>query len=434
MQEFSKGYTLDFGKFCPISDSEITTDILNSKGVYLKKMSRTKSNFHTWLYSQDSQFKDEGYLSQHIDEYDNYRKIFNKKTDQELVHFQADQYQILKSILEKVENYLSTPSSPIAPTAAPTFSSKEQDYLNIKGLGTGEYKDIIQKVQEDIYNIIWTKRDESAYMDKCREVNNRLHGIYNQQDKTAFHNSIYGNAFLAMKGWALGYLENIWSGNHHSIALDRNVEGFLNTAFKIPASVIVGKITGDKNSMGVLDLMLTMIVPWTKRSKRAMLKAGFNENQNYNARRIVISLLLIASIASVWLCLRPSDDDDDEPNVYEGLLYYLAYRAMLEQEVFIEAGTTIVESGSLLDAMPTGIAALYDLCTLMWQGIGAIVTDEDSDFYHQNDSSSDRYEEGDTKFWVHLQRLIPYWKSVWGLEHPYEAVDNYEFGRKMRTR
>lgn len=437
MNDFSKGYTLAFNKFCPLSDSKITSDVLNSEGVYLKKMSRSKDNFHKWLYTQDAQFKDKGYLSQHIDEYDNYRKEFNKKTDQELVKFQASQYQVLKDILEKVENYLAKAANPITGAVAPVFTNDEQNYLDIKGLSLGDYQNIITKVQKDIYNIIWTKRDESAYMDKCREINNRLHGIYNQQDKTAFHNSIYGNAFLAMKGWALGYLENMWSGNIHSIALGKNTEGFLQTALKIPASVICGKATKSK-SMSVLDMMITMVAPWTKRSKRAMLKAGFSESQNYNARRMATALMIISSLAALWLCCRPSEDDDDEPSVYEGLLYYLAYRAMLEQEVFIEAWTTMVESGSLLDAMPTGGAALFDFCNLMWQGIGAIVVDEEDDenstFYYSNDSDSERYEAGDTKFGVHLQRLIPYWKSMWALEHPYEAVDNYEFGRKMRTR
>lgn len=439
--EYKKGKTLDFEKLCPIDASEITSDALDSQGVYLKKMSRSKSDFLTWLYAQDVQFKDEGYLSQHRDEYDNYRSQFAKKSDQELVDFQASQYQTLKSILKKVETYLSSTPSPLtgAPVA-PTFTQAEQDYLNVKGLGTGEYKNIIQAVQEDIYNTIWTKRDESQYMDRCREINNRLHGIYNQQDKTAFHNNIFGNAFLAMKGWALGYLEQMWSGNHHSIALGRNVEGFVNTALKVPASVIVGKIMGRK-SMSITDMMLTMLIPWTKRSKKAMLQAGFSENQYYNTKRMGMALVLISSIGMLFLMLKlhhdeaKDDDAEDELSVYEGLLYYLAYRTMLEQEVFIEASTTFIESGSLLDAVPTGVAALADLTNLIWQGVGALVTDEDNaNFYYQSNEAHGRYEEGDAKFWNHLYRLIPYYKSVWNIEHPYEAVDNYEFGRKMRTR
>jgi len=30
---------------------------------------------------------------------------------------------------------------------------------------------------------LWTQADESALMDKGREINNRLHGIYNKQDR-----------------------------------------------------------------------------------------------------------------------------------------------------------------------------------------------------------------------------------------------------------
>lgn len=88
-----------------------------------------------------------------------------------------------------------------------------------------------------------------------------------------------------------------------------------------------------------------------------------------------------------------------------------------------------------MDTVPTGIAALMDIWNLVYQGLGAIVSDEDnSTFYYQSDDTKDRYEKGDTKFGQHLSRLVPYWKSWWALQHPYEARDNYEFGRKMKTR
>ena len=45
-----------------------------------------------------------------------------------------------------------------------------------------------------------------------------------------------------------------------------------------------------------------------------------------------------------------------------------------------------------------------------------------------------KYEKYDSKFEKHLERVVPYWKSWWAIEHPYEAADNYEFGRKLRTR
>ena len=433
--EYSKGSTIEFERLNPLDSSQITSDAIEAKGVYLKDLPRSTENFHVWLYAQDSQFADNGYRSQHMDEYDNYRKIFNSLNKKDLIAFQSKRFAMLKSILEKVEKRIST-ASPLA--AVPVYTTEEQEYLKLKGIGTGEYKDIMKEMQEDIYKIIWTKSDESGYMDKCREINDRLHGIYNQQDKTAMHQSIYGNAFLAMKGWALGYIENMWSNNHYSIALDKNVEGYLNTVAKVIIST--AKAKGFKKvgqNMSLMDVMISTIAPWTKRSKRAMLEAGFTEEQNFNMRRFAASLLIMAILATLKGITAPPDKDDDEeePSVLAGLVHYLSYRTFLEQEAFLEAYNTYIESGSLMDTVPTGIAALMDIWNLVYQGLGAIVTDEDnSTFYYQDDDIKERYEEGDTKFGQHLSRLIPYWKSWWALQHPYEARDNYEFGRKMKTR
>jgi hypothetical protein len=42
----------------------------------------------------------------------------------------------------------------------------------------------LSKIRELLSNMVWSQVDESDFMDKAREVNNRLHGIYNSQDKT----------------------------------------------------------------------------------------------------------------------------------------------------------------------------------------------------------------------------------------------------------
>ena len=72
---------------------------------------------------------------------------------------------------------------------------------------------------------------------------------------------------------------------------------------------------------------------------------------------------------------------------------------------------------------------------LTYEGVGALVADEtDSEFFYQKDSKDGRYNKYDSKFEHHLERLVPYWKSWWAIQHPYEATDNYEFGRKLRTK
>jgi hypothetical protein len=93
------------------------------------------------------------------------------------------------------------------------------------------------------------------------------------------------------------------------------------------------------------------------------------------------------------------------------------------------------ESADLPQEKLQKLSALWDVMTFGYEGYGAVFgSTEDKDFYYQKDDRKDRYEEGDTKFYHHLIRLTPYWKSWWALWHPYDAADNYNFGRKLRVR
>ena len=434
---YKKGVTLKFDKFCPISSSEITSSVLDSEGVYLKEVDKTKTNFHRWVCDQESSFLDEGYLSRHMNDYEDYKRQFNRMPKQELIDYRSNQYNLAKGVLDKVSSFLSSRSPLVSPTP-PTFTLNEELYLNILGVGTGDYQGIVNAVQEDVYNMIWTKRDESNYMDKCREINDRLHGIYNQQDKTTMHQNLVTNAILAMKGWVLGYLEHMWSNNHTSIALGKNTEGFINTAAKLPVDYLVSKFITKAPHMSLWELAAVMILPHTAKAKRAMQKAGYTEAQSYNARRMVISLLIIGLLLGLKGITKLPDDESpnyEDDDAWKGLIYYFAYRLAIEQETFIEAFTTYRESNNIMSLMPAGVAAAFDLAQFGYECVGALVGDEeDSDFFYQNDDSAGKYEAGDSKAWQHFKRITPYVKSVWNWYHPYEAAKNYEFGRKMSSR
>ena len=76
------------------------------------------------------------------------------------------------------------------------------------------------------------------------------------------------------------------------------------------------------------------------------------------------------------------------------------------------------------------------LCTLSFYEIlgGTFGDIENSNFYYQRDHPEGKYYEGEPKYWNHLGRLVPYYKSIYNLNHPYEALESYEFGRKLGGR
>jgi hypothetical protein len=220
------------------------------------------------------------------------------------------------------------------------------------------------------------------------------------------------------------------------------VEGFVNTAAKIHWSFISG-LFGKEGELSLAGMIRNMFMPWGKKSQEAMKAAGFSVEQNMNARRMALSAYLIGFLLILKAITASGggdgDDDDDENQTVldptTGLVHYFAMRTLLEQQALIYLPEIFIQGGQLFDLVPVGASALYDIGKLVYEGVGAVVGDkDDKDFFYQRDDVNGRYEEGDSKFWVHFKRITPYWKSWWGLLHPYEAAKNYEFGRKLRTR
>lgn len=127
--EFDYGSTIEFNRLCPLDSSDITIESINDKGVYLKEVAKDSENFENWLLSQDILFIDKGYRSQHIDEYDDYRKTYNELSVSDLMEYQAQRLQMLKTILELVENYTKS-NSPLS--QIPVFTAQELEYLQTK--------------------------------------------------------------------------------------------------------------------------------------------------------------------------------------------------------------------------------------------------------------------------------------------------------------
>jgi len=416
-RSLSAGYTLQFDRMCPVSSSEITIDSLNNKGFYLKKVGKSRTDFEEWLYFNFPEYLDRVYTLNHVDEKMALRDTFNNLPLEDRQKYAADRFAWLRWLLMVAETGMN-------------FTVEERNWLNAHNLNVTTSEDALQVIRDQIYNAIWTENDKICYMNKARDICDNLHGIYNDANKTAFHQNWFTNAFLCMKGWALGNIEWMFSNNHASISRGKYVEGFSNTALKMVATIIGDLRSHRKES---LSLMLAMACPFTPNANKAMQRAGFSEEQYFNVRRFNASMLLILLLWALKAGLAPDDDDDDDPTT--GAFYYLVMRGLLEQQAFFTPGELYQNIGQLGTLAPVGFSAAMDLYNLAYEGIGAVVADkEDSKFFYQSDSPTGRFEEGDTKFEYHLKRLIPYYKNVWAIEHPYEAAENYEFGRKLRTR
>ena len=102
--------------------------------------------------------------------------------------------------------------------------------------------------------LLWTKV----------EISNRMHGIYNNQDKTVIHQYIVGNMLVAMKGYALGLWERRFSTNKYSVALGGESEGSINTLSKM----VVDTFGNKKSNQQFIEGSISFFFYRTKNKRR----------------------------------------------------------------------------------------------------------------------------------------------------------------------
>lgn len=336
------------------------------------------------------------------------------------------EYDIIQSIIKQIE---TASSGPFAGTI--NLTQEEQEYIDRKGYDIASTENILKSLRDDAKRLTWSEDDEAALADKCREINIRLHGIYNNADKTAFHQNWFGNMLLSMRGYALGMLERRYAPSHYSVRLGHEVEGSMST---------LGKVLLNHN-MSVWAKLLSIFAPINligfpigKRAKMAMYKAGFSKNQYANMRRNWGDMLLIGLLWILKSLTAKGDDDDEEEDVNIGRVYYFASRLFNEQAAFNFIPNMMVEKNTLLDLTPAGFAAVTDIYTLGKETVMIPFADEENDEYFYQSEKEGKYEVGDPKAYVHFVRMFPYLRNVYTLEHPYEAYESYEYGRNIKAR
>lgn len=337
------------------------------------------------------------------------------------------------------------------------FTQEEVDYLVKKGYNNYDNYDTLLKVlTNDREKLTWNQKDESAFMDKAREINNRMHGIYNNQDKVAITSKITGNMFLAMKGYALGLFERRFGSSKYSIALGDETEGSMRSLLKfLYASSI--KIEGQKNLLNWLKYIILPV--FGKNVQRSMLRMGFSENQYRNIRRswgdfVACTLLVLLR----GMTAKDDDDDKKDPfahlnprvraklariskyrkkkkeddNIGKGIIHYFATRLFQEQGAYVLPGGVIDEAANLLNlALPVGITCWWTLADMTILAAETPFASEDnSNVYYKKNSAL--HKKGDLKLPYRVEKLTPYLKSKDVFTHPYEATKGFLWSRQKR--
>ena len=258
----------------------------------------------------------------------------------------------------------------------------------------------------------WTQADEIELMNKSREINNRLHGIYNKMDKTVFQQYLLGSLLTSMRRYSLGMINRRFGKKQYNIALGKEVEGSMITLATVLASTFT-----DIGGLGLTTKAL--FIPFSDDTANSLHKAGFSLNQIANMRRNQIDTLVIVLAALLRMGIKKWDlDDDDEEDMGWGLIYYFVSRLYTEQAAFNTIQGLRKELPTLTNITPASISILLDF----GEFIKLYITQEEY------------VSTGDKKYIRKGTRFIPYYKSVYPLQHGYKAASSYDYGRTTLTK
>ena len=375
-----------------------------------------------------------------------------------------DKYDTVQGMLERIERFYQ--NNPNArnnnPVALDMFSDEEREYLADEGFAVPatvkQLETLKSALQLKAGELVFNADDESEFMDKCRNICNRLHGIYNSEDKVTFQQNFYGSLVMSMRGYALGMVNRRYAGSKFNVPQGKVVEGNYDTAFKVLMSGFFD-INNMDNWKAVGEAFTLAAIPpllfnkrYGEKLKADMVKAGFSENQYYNMRRTGADFLIIQALCLMKLLSSPGrhfglNDDDDEDgnrsndtsdNLLAGIIYYFTNRWDREQEAFNTPRGMWNEATSLLDYVPVGLSgakAIWDIAKLFVEtqidAIGGEPDLSNADLYYQQ-SKEGKYEIGDAKWKAQFMRLCPYVRSWYTFTHPYDAAAGFEYGRRIR--
>lgn len=374
-----------------------------------------------------------------------------------------DKYDTVQNMQEKIANFFD--SHPgirgTVPVDLSMFTDEQMEYLAEEGLSVPanvkQLETLNNALRLKASELTFNEDDESAFMDKCRNICNRLHGIYNTEDKVAFQQNFYGNLVTAMRGYALGMINRRYADSRFNVAQDKVVEGSSNTAFKVLVSAL-WDINNMDNWKAVGEALL-LTAPgsnffmfnknYGNKLKADMIKAGFSEHQYYNMRRFGADFLIIEAIALMKLLSSPGrhsglgdkDEDDnpgvDQDNLLAGLTYYFMMRWDREQEAFNTPRGMWNEATSLMDYIPVGFSGannIWNIARLFVETQMDKIGEQDlsnSELYYQG-SKEGKYEQGEEKWWALFKRQVPYYRSWYTMTHPYDAASGFQYGRRVR--
>lgn len=179
-----------------------------------------------------------------------------------------------------------------------------------------EFRDYLDSRLEALQ---YNKQNLADFAIKAREVTNRMHGVYNKLDKTAFHRTLLGMLLLPFKGYVFGMIQKRFGAAHYNVALGHESEGYYRTLAKKTGSSI--QDIGEAMSNLVHGLVekdpverKELFSDTRDLLKSAFWTTGMNTTQNKNLARAALThsfIIALKYLVAYAKCMAMGEDDDE---------------------------------------------------------------------------------------------------------------------------
>ncbi len=284
------------------------------------------------------------------------------------------------------------------------LNSKGEEIPLYEALYVDNYRLKVEEGTKNLDGSDFTNKDIASFKIRMKAINQRLHGIYNNTDKSAIQKKALGRMVMLFRKWMKPGYNRRFDDEYYNYSLESDVEGFYTTTFNffntLRKELQEGKLT-------------------LASSKEHYSKLSDTKKANLRRSLAEVSTLMGALAATMILdALVEGMDDDDEVAMWvANMSAYQANRLVTEIGFYVP----VLGTSEALKIVKSPAAAINQIDLIL--DLGKVI--DPMAFFNSNDVLP-RYQKGrnkgDLKLKVWGKKLVPMVDTVEDFFYPEDRL------------
>lgn len=243
-----------------------------------------------------------------------------------------------------------------------------------------------------------TKEDIVRYSQKLKQVSQKLHGVYNNQDLLNIQHVWAGRMGIMFRKWLYPSFKRRYGDKRYNERLQKWEEGTYITGFKFIKEAF--------NQMRNNELKLYQAF----KESRAQLSDYQKANLKKNRAELMTSFTIMSLIAM----LSALDDDDEERSWIENMTLFTLRRLQSELTMYVNVGEGLKILRSPAASMST-VETIMKLFTGVFDLGRGLIFEGEAPSYKRD---TGLYDKGDWKILKPIEELTPFLKEIRAAQAP----------------